>query len=74
MPKPACAFQVYRMLRLIRDNRCIGSRWPRIYRFSSTLSEKYQYDLIVIGGGSGGIACAREVIVLLGRLAACLGA
>ena len=33
-------------------------------------STSYQYDLIVIGGGSGGIACARQAAVL-GKKVAC---
>uniref|UniRef100_UPI00358EE1E6 thioredoxin reductase 2, mitochondrial isoform X1 n=1 Tax=Myxine glutinosa TaxID=7769 RepID=UPI00358EE1E6 len=39
------------MARLVRPFR---SRW--YHRFS----EKYEYDLLVIGGGSGGLACAKE--------------
>jgi hypothetical protein len=33
----------------------------------STLNPAYEYDVIVIGGGSGGLACAREVASLNGR-------
>lgn len=33
------------------------------------LSDKYQYDVIVIGGGSGGLACSREVATLQGKVA-----
>ena len=29
----------------------------------SEIEEKYDYDLIVIGGGSGGLACSKVIII-----------
>lgn len=34
----------------------------RYFRPSSFAEENYDYDLVVIGGGSGGLACAKEAI------------
>ena len=31
--------------------------------------EKYEYDLVVIGGGSGGLACAKEAAALVAKVA-----
>lgn len=31
--------------------------------------EKYEYDLVVIGGGSGGLACAKEAVALGAKVA-----
>lgn len=31
--------------------------------FFFSVDDKYEYDLVVIGGGSGGLACAKEAIV-----------
>lgn len=36
---------------------------------SSTDGEKYEYDLVVIGGGSGGLACAKEAAALGAKVA-----
>ncbi|XP_015265602.1 PREDICTED: thioredoxin reductase 2, mitochondrial isoform X2 [Gekko japonicus] len=33
---------------------------PRLYCTARALSGKYEYDLLVVGGGSGGLACAKE--------------
>nr|XP_056715348.1 thioredoxin reductase 2, mitochondrial [Euleptes europaea] len=33
---------------------------PRLYCTARALSGKYDYDLLVVGGGSGGLACAKE--------------
>ncbi|XP_077165115.1 thioredoxin reductase 2, mitochondrial isoform X4 [Paroedura picta] len=33
---------------------------PRLYCTARARSGKYEYDLLVIGGGSGGLACAKE--------------
>ncbi|CAN0475991.1 unnamed protein product, partial [Hapterophycus canaliculatus] len=33
--------------------------------------DEYEYDLVVIGGGSGGLACAKEA-ARLGQRVACL--
>uniref|UniRef100_A0A1A8L1H9 thioredoxin-disulfide reductase (NADPH) n=3 Tax=Nothobranchius TaxID=28779 RepID=A0A1A8L1H9_9TELE len=42
-------------------------RWKRIrylYNFTRNLTGKYDYDLVVIGGGSGGLACSKEAAQL----------
>uniref|UniRef100_A0A669E123 Thioredoxin reductase 2 n=1 Tax=Oreochromis niloticus TaxID=8128 RepID=A0A669E123_ORENI len=42
-------------------------RWKRInclHIFSRKLTGKYDYDLLVIGGGSGGLACSKEAAQL----------
>ncbi|XP_069038228.1 thioredoxin reductase 2, tandem duplicate 2 [Lepisosteus oculatus] len=35
-----------------------------LYSFVRNLSRKYDYDLVVIGGGSGGLACSKEAAQL----------
>eukprot|EP01126_Amoeba_proteus_P066770 TRINITY_DN9727_c0_g1_i2.p1 TRINITY_DN9727_c0_g1~~TRINITY_DN9727_c0_g1_i2.p1 ORF type:complete len:283 (+),score=58.70 TRINITY_DN9727_c0_g1_i2:77-925(+) len=37
----------------------------------STTERKYDYDLLVIGGGSGGLACAKEAASLGARVSLC---
>ncbi|XP_074526732.1 thioredoxin reductase 2, tandem duplicate 2 [Halichoeres trimaculatus] len=42
-------------------------RWKRINHvqvFTRSLTGKYDYDLVVIGGGSGGLACSKEAAQL----------
>uniref|UniRef100_A0A672IP17 thioredoxin-disulfide reductase (NADPH) n=1 Tax=Salarias fasciatus TaxID=181472 RepID=A0A672IP17_SALFA len=47
-------------------------RWKRnnsFYVFTRNLTGKYDYDLVVIGGGSGGLACSKEAAQLGQRVA-----
>uniref|UniRef100_A0A1A7W9F4 Thioredoxin reductase 2 n=1 Tax=Iconisemion striatum TaxID=60296 RepID=A0A1A7W9F4_9TELE len=42
-------------------------RWKRIrylHGFTRNLTGKYDYDLVIIGGGSGGLACSKEAAQL----------
>uniref|UniRef100_A0A668AIK5 thioredoxin-disulfide reductase (NADPH) n=1 Tax=Myripristis murdjan TaxID=586833 RepID=A0A668AIK5_9TELE len=42
-------------------------RWKKInslHIFTRSLTGKYEYDLVVIGGGSGGLACSKEAAQL----------
>lgn len=43
---------------------------PSLYYKTSRFCSSYNFDLIVIGGGSGGISCAREA-AKLGKKVAC---
>ncbi|KAK3599074.1 hypothetical protein CHS0354_024400 [Potamilus streckersoni] len=43
-----------------RINRCIRD----VYRHLTASAEESHYDLVVIGGGSGGLACSKEAAEL----------
>lgn len=43
---------------MIRSESSLTDRF--LILFSVLDGEKYEYDLVVIGGGSGGLACAKE--------------
>lgn len=43
---------------MIRSESSLTDRFLILY--SVLDGEKYEYDLVVIGGGSGGLACAKE--------------
>jgi pyruvate/2-oxoglutarate dehydrogenase complex dihydrolipoamide dehydrogenase (E3) component len=45
------------------------SIFSRYVRSTSTYNRKYDYDLLVIGGGSGGLACSKEAAQLGGKVA-----
>eukprot|EP00795_Rhopilema_esculentum_P002201 gene2201-17797_t len=42
-----------------------GQLWPMVR------DDKYEYDLLVIGGGSGGLACSKEAAALGAKVAVC---
>lgn len=40
-----------------------------LFHSSSADGEKYEYDLVVVGGGSGGLACAKEAAAFGAKVA-----
>uniref|UniRef100_A0A673A0N0 Thioredoxin reductase 2, tandem duplicate 1 n=1 Tax=Sphaeramia orbicularis TaxID=375764 RepID=A0A673A0N0_9TELE len=62
-PCPLGSFHNNNMAALCR----VKHRWKRtncFYVLSRNLAGKYDYDLVVIGGGSGGLACSKEAAQL----------
>lgn len=45
---------------LLKLNSCIDSTFCIDNSFKILDGKTYEYDLVVIGGGSGGLACAKE--------------
>ena len=55
----ACRATTTAAFQLRRPATRIGVRGASSTRLSSTKSEEYDYDLLVIGGGSGGVRASR---------------
>lgn len=48
---------------------CTNPGWARCYVSPALVDGAFDYDLAVIGGGSGGLACAKEAINLGAKVA-----
>lgn len=62
---------VIRRVRLFSSLQCMYEMcWCRsVYNYFSVPIGHGQYDLVVIGGGSGGLACAKEAVQLGAKVA-----
>lgn len=47
--------------------RRIHNIYNKYYSIVNKQQQQYEYEIAVIGGGSGGIACAKEAGLLLGK-------